>query len=116
MIYSLDIINLAIKYLIQNINKNKIANMLNVTRQTIHTWSIKYKHNIIKNSPVSADQIKKNRIHKNNKIDGYLNDIELYVSNNIGCSLEDINIHLNKCISKSSICNALKKLKITRKK
>jgi transposase len=38
------------------------------------------------------------------------------VDNNKGCSLNDIHLHINKQISKSSICKVLKQNKITRKK
>lgn len=116
MTYTLDIVNLAITYLIQNISKVKIANMLKITRQTLYIWSIKYKMNIINKTHVTQNQLTENKIHKNTKINNYFDDIKLYVQNNEGCNLNDIYLHINKGISKSSICNALKKLDITRKK
>ena len=44
-------------------------------------------------------------LHKINK---YLESVKLYIDANIGCSLNDIHEHINKNISKSSICNILK--------
>ena len=68
MTYTLDIVNLAITYLIQNISKVKIANMLKITRQTLYLWSIKYKTNIINKTCVTQNQLIENKIHKNTKI------------------------------------------------
>lgn len=116
MTYALDIVNLAIAYLSQQIRKVKIAELLKVSRQTIHDWSIKYNMNIINNEPIINNQLTENKIHKNTKINNYFNDIKSFVQNNEGCVLNDIYLHINKGISKSSICNALKKLSITRKK
>jgi hypothetical protein len=116
MTYSLDIINLAIQYLINKENKINIASCLNLTRQTVYEWSKKFNYNIINNIPVTQEQIKNNKNHKNNKINKYIDNINLFINNNIGCSLNDIYTHINKEISKSSICNILKKLNISHKK
>ena len=117
MTYSLDIINLTISYLVTNTKINKISEILKITRQTINIWSKKYQQNILKNIPVTIQQINKNKIkHKNNKINNYLNEINIFVNQNNGCSLNDIYLYINKNISKSSIINILKKLNITNKK
>ena len=42
MTYHLDIINLCFKYLHQNKQKKIIANMLNITVNTINNWINKY--------------------------------------------------------------------------
>lgn len=117
MTYSLDIINLTISHLVTNTKINKISEILKITRQTINIWSKKYQENILNNIPVTIQQIKKYKIkHKNNKIDNYLSEVKLFVDQNNGCSLNDIYLHINKKISKSSIINIHKKLNITNKK
>ena len=45
MTYALDIVNLAIAYLSQQIRKVKIAELLKVSRQTIHDWGQKNNKN-----------------------------------------------------------------------
>ena len=47
MTYSLDIINLTIKYLSDKKSKKFISDVLQVSRQTIFLWSKKYKNNIV---------------------------------------------------------------------
>jgi transposase len=117
MTYSLDIINLAITYLVTNTQLKKISEILKITRQTINIWSKKYKQNIKNNIPVTQQQINENKkIHKNNKINIFLNDVNIFIEQNNGCSLNDIYLHINKKISKASIINIVKKLNITHKK
>ena len=115
MTYSLDIINLTIKYLSEGKNKKFISDNLHISRQTIYEWSKKFKDNIINIKPVIKDQLK-NDDHKNNKINKYMNIVKLFVNDNNGCGLNDIYKFINKEISKSSICNILKKINITHKK
>ena len=115
MTYSLDIINLTIKYLSEGKSKKFISDNLQVSRQTVYEWSKKFKNNIINIKPVIKEQLK-NDDHKNNKINKYINIVKSFVNNNIGCSLNDIYFVVNKEISKSSVCNILKKINITHKK
>ena len=115
MTYSLDIINLTIKYLSDKKSKKFISDVLQVSRQTIFLWSKKYKNNIVNTEPITNEQLN-NDNHKNNKINKYINIIKEYVNDNIGCSLNDIYSKINKNISISSICTILKKLNITHKK
>ena len=117
MTYSLDIVNLAISYLIQKKSKTYIASCLNITRQTIYEWYKKFNNNIINMIPVTDSQLlATNKIHKNNKIHNYLENVKIYVNNNNGCSLNDIYTSIDNKISKSSIINILKQLKITHKR
>ena len=114
MTYSLDVINLAITHLITKKPKKEIASILKITRPTLNLWITKYSDNILNMEQVT--QKSSNMLHKNNKINKYLKPVKLYVDANIGCSLNDIHEHINKDISKSSICNILKQLNITRKR
>ena len=114
MTYSLDVINLAIAHLHTNKSKKEIASILKITRPTLNSWITKYSNNILNMEKVT--QKSSSMFHKNNKINKYLESVRLFVDANIGCSLNDIHEHINKEISKSSICNILKQLNITHKK
>ena len=46
MTYSIDIKNLIINKLINNVPKNNISKILNISLSTINNWSYKYKDNI----------------------------------------------------------------------
>ena len=114
MTYSLDVINLAIAHLHTNKSKKEISSILKITRPTLNSWITKYSNNILNMEKVT--QKSSSMFHKNNKINKYLESVRLFVNDNIGCSLNDIHEHINKEISKSSICNILKQLNITHKK
>ena len=115
MTYSIDIINLFINKFINNDNLNNISKSLNVSSITIKRWIYKYSNNIVNKIPVK-DLCKNKIIHGSNKKQKYKDITLLFVYKNEGCSLDDIYNHLNKSISKSSICRLLKENNITRKR
>ena len=120
MTYNIDIINLCIFHYANNIKIANIASILNISIPTIYLWIHKYKHffyNNIQLSDTDYYKIKNYKPHGSSKIFLYENKICEYVNNNNGCSLNDIINNIPDInISKSSICNILKKNNITRKK
>ena len=120
MTYSNEIINLCIQHYNNNINVPKTSLMTNVSSITIYRWIDKYNYYFINNTPLTEkifEEIKKSKIHRASKIHIYEKDICQYVESNNGCSLNDIleNIPDAK-LSKSTICNLLKKNNISHKK
>jgi len=117
MTYSIDIINLFINKVINNNSLNDISINLNISLQTLKRWILLYSSNIINKKLIKKSDILKNKkIHGSNKKDKYKNIIISYVYKNEGCLLDDIYKHINKEISKSSICRILKENNITRKR
>ena len=119
MTYSNDIINLCIQHFNNKIKVPKISQLTNVSSITIYRWIYKYNYFFINNIPLSDlefEKIKKSKIHRSSKIHMYEKKICEFVENNDGCSLNDI-ININKIkLSKSSVCNILKKNNISHKK
>jgi hypothetical protein len=117
MTYNVDIINLFINKFINNISLNNISKNLNISVQTLKRWILLYSNNILNKIPIKKeDLIKNKKKHGLNKKDKYINDIISYVYKNEGCLLDDIYKHINKEISKPSICRILKENNITRKR
>jgi transposase len=107
MAYSIDIINLCIYNYNNKINISKIASKLNISRQTIYNWLIRYEY-YFNNNIYLSKIINKNNIHGLSKIHLYQNIIINFIENNQGCNLNDIYKNCNMNISKSSICRLLK--------
>ena len=107
MAYSIDIINLCIYNYNNKINISEIASKLNISRQTIYNWLIRYEY-YFNNNIYLSKIINKNNIHGLSKIHLYQNIIINFIENNQGCNLNDIYKNSNINISKSSICRLLK--------
>ncbi len=117
MTYNIDIINLFINKFINNVSLNNISKILNISVQTLKRWIFLYSNNILNKIPVKKEDLNKNKkIHGLNKKDKYVNNIISYVYRNEGCLLDDIYEHINKAISKPTICRILKENNITRKR
>ena len=117
MTYNIDIINLFINKFINKYSLNDISEHLNVSLQTLKRWILKYSSNILNKTLIKeTDFLKNKKIHGSNKKDKYKNIIISYVYKNEGCSLDNIYKHINKEISKSSLCRILKENNITRKR
>ena len=117
MTYNIDVINLFINKFINKYSLNDISEHLNVSLQTLKRWIFKYSSNILNKTLIKeTDFLKNKKIHGSNKKDKYKNIIISYVYKNEGCSLDNIYKHINKEISKSSICRILKENNITRKR
>jgi transposase len=117
MTYNIDIINLFINKFINNVSLNNISKILNISVQTLKRWIFLYSNNILNKIPVKKEDLNKNKkIHGLNKKDKYVNNIISYVYSNEGCLLDDIYEHINKAISKPTICRILKENNITRKR
>jgi transposase len=120
MTYNIDIINLGINHYANNIKISKIASILNISIMNIYLWIKKYNYFFLNNIQLTKEdyyKIKNFKPHRSSKIYLYETQICDYVNNNNGCSLNDIIFNIpNINISKSSICNILKKNKISRKK
>jgi len=115
MTYSIDIINLFINKYINNCKLSEISSNLQISRQTLQRWVCIYKNNIENKSLLKdKDFIKSKR--STNKKEHYKKNIIDYVNKNEGCSLDDIYNHINKEISKSSLCRILKDSNISRKR
>ena len=107
MTYSIDIINLCIYNYNNKINISEIASKLNISRQTIYNWLIRYEY-YFNNNIYLSKIINKNNIHGLSKIHLYQDIIINFIENNLGCNLNDIYKNCNINISKSSICRLLK--------
>ena len=120
MTYNIDIINLCINHYANNIKISKIASILNISIMNIYLWIKKYNYFFLNNIQLTKEdyyKIKNFKPHRSSKIYLYETQICDYVNNNNGCTLNDIIFNIpNINISKSSICNILKKNKISRKK
>jgi transposase len=117
MTYNIDIINLFINKFINNVSLNNISKNLNISVQTLKRWIFLYSNNILNKIPVKKEDLNKNKkIHGLNKKDKYVNNIISYVYRNEGCLLDNIYEHINKAISKPTICRILKENNITRKR
>jgi transposase len=120
MTYSIDIINVCITKFNNNISVFNMAKMLEISHTNIYTWLAIYKDNFYNHIYITPEQLvdmKKNTLHKSNKINKYEEQICTYVNNNNGCSLNDILANLpDMNLSKSSICRVLKKNNITHKR
>lgn len=112
MTYGYEVINLYIQHY-NNIKISEIAKIINVSSVTIHRWIYKYNYYFINNIPlndIEFQKIKKSIVHKSSKIDLYDDIICNYDSTNNGCWLSEIINDLNINLSKSSVCNILKKI------
>jgi transposase/DNA-binding protein Fis len=117
MTYNLDIINLFINYYINGNNLITISKNLNISIPTLKRWYFLYENNINNKIPLTYNYlIKKRKIHGSNKIEKYKDIVIKYVNNNEGCILNDIYEHVNKDLSKPSICRILKSNNISRKR
>jgi hypothetical protein len=117
MTYNLDIINLFINYYINGNNLITISKNLNISIPTLKRWYFLYENNINNKIPLTNNYlIQQRKINGSNKIDKYKNIIIKYVNNNKGCILNDIYEHINKDLSKPSICRILKNNNISRKR
>lgn len=116
MTYSLEIINMFITfYAIDKLNISKISDKLNISRMTLYNWISKYDY-FIKNKEAITEEIF-NRINKKSyKLIHYENKIVDFVNKNEGCSLKDIDEHIDNELSFSSICRILKINGITKKR
>ena len=118
MAYSDDIINLVIKHTIDGKSKKYISKSLDISINTINRWIVKYNYNLTNKIRVTPETIadhKKNNQHKSIKRTQFKQQIIDYVSQNAGCSLDDIYNAVNKLLSKSTICRYLKELDLTSK-
>ena len=98
--YSVDIINLSIKYYNENKNISKISYILDVSKQTVYNWFYKYKYYFDNNIYIE-------KINKTIKKQMNEDFVCSYVNSNIGCSLDNISKNVN--ISKSTIYRILKR-------
>jgi len=95
----------------------EISKILDISIGTLYQWFRIYRYYFDNNIQVTTEIVKENKnVHKSSKIHNYDKIIVNYVDNNVGCSLNDIHLHLNKEISITSISRILKKNKIKRKK
>jgi len=119
MTYNCEVINLCIYHYNNHTKIQKISKITNISSVTIHRWIYKYNYNFINNIPLNEEEIlkiKKSIIHKSSKIHLYEKIICEYVSDNNGCSINEIMENLNINLSKSSVCNILKKNNISHKR
>ena len=120
MTYSIDVINLCFHHLHSNKTKKTVAKILEISINTINYWVSKYYSNYINKEPITNQTIieyKKNNIHKSSKRHLYSDRITEYVNSNKGESLDNIREKAtDNCLSKSTVCRALKELKISYKK
>ena len=116
MSYSIDIINLAITKFNILFNLSKVAKLIEVSLRTIYNWYYKYNSFFQNNIHITNEYLKNISVRKTNKINNYKDAINNYVNNNEGCSLNDLYEHINKDISKPSICKILKLNGISRKR
>ncbi len=108
--YGVDIINLAIQMLIEGADSiSKIAVKLQVARQTIGIWKTDFQEQIQRGVGLTLDAYRKYRQQKERKTKSktFREKIVNFVRNNIGCSLDDIWLAVDKNLSKSAICRVL---------
>lgn len=117
MTHSYIIINIVIEKYNLGTKMKEISTFLDINISTLYKWLNIYKNNFNSNILFTEKTFKEQKkIHGASKTHNYEASIVEYVDNNNGCSLNDIHMHIDKHISKSSICKLLKKNKITRKK
>ena len=78
--YSVDIINLSIKYYNENKNISKISYILDVSKQTVYNWFYKYKYYFDNNIYIE-------KINKTIKKQMNEDFVCSYVNSNVGCSI-----------------------------
>ena len=105
--YSVDIINLSIKYYNENNNIAKISYILDISKKTVYNWFYKYKYYFDNNIYIE-------KINKTIKKQMNEDFVCSYVNSNIGCSLDNISKYIN--ISKSTIYRILKRNNYSNKK
>jgi len=117
MAHPYTIINIIIEKYNSGTKMKEISAFLDISISTLYRWFKLYKNNFDSNILFTEKTFEEQKnIHGSSKVHNYEFQIIEYVDNNNGCSLNDILMHIDKNISKSSICKLLKKNKITRKK
>ena len=110
MAYSYIIINIVIEKYNLGTKMKEISAFLDINIGTLYRWHDIYKNNFNSNLLFTKKTFNEQKnIHGASKTHNYEPSIVEYVDNNNGCSLNDIHMHIDKHISKSSICKLFKK-------